>query len=54
MKSKTFIGKDEADIERKLKAWISSHPSVIVKKRYPVENSARTANSVAMRVDYLD
>jgi hypothetical protein len=66
MKSRIFNGRNEADLERKLTAWISAHPSAILKKRYPVgklpaETSRtraitdlRLPDLVSMRIDYVD
>ena len=36
MKTTTFTGKDERDLESQIWRW-RSNPSIIVKKRHPVE-----------------
>jgi hypothetical protein len=66
VKSRIFSGRNAAEIERKLTAWISAHPSAILKKRYAVENlpadtsklraitDLRVPDLVSMRIDYVD
>jgi hypothetical protein len=37
MKTKTFNGKDERDLDQKIWAWRSANPKAVINKTYPVE-----------------
>jgi hypothetical protein len=66
MKSRTFDGKDDRDLEEQLWQWRSTNPNVVVKYKHPIErlplefrerkpgSKVSAANLVSMRVDYED
>jgi hypothetical protein len=37
MKSRTFDGKDDRDLEEQLWQWRSTNPNVVVKYKHPIE-----------------
>jgi hypothetical protein len=66
MKTKTFTGKDERDLNKQKWEWHSTYPNAVVKKIYPIETlspdltrpAGRFAKIgpaqalVSMRIDY--
>ena len=64
MKTHTFIGKDEFDLEQLLWNWRSTNPRVVVTTKHPVERLERrmqspkkyekllAADTVSMPIDY--
>jgi hypothetical protein len=66
MKSKTFMGKNETDLEKQLWDWRQSNPKAIVTSKHPIERLSpeakpvdkyaklQGADSVSMRIDYND
>jgi hypothetical protein len=66
MKSMTFRGKDETDIERQLWDWRSANPKAVVTTKHPIEHlipemkpvsrfaKLQAVDLVSMRIDYND
>jgi hypothetical protein len=66
MNSKTFTGKDVADVRQQVWNWRKEHPHFFVIKQHPVEGlvpeldlirrgqKPELKNVVSMRVDYQD
>jgi hypothetical protein len=68
MNSKTFTGKDVADVRQQVWAWRKEHPHFFVIKQHPIEGIVpdldyvpvrrgqkfEPKNAVSIRVDYQD
>lgn len=66
MHSKTFTGKDTADVRQQVWAWRKEHPRFFVIKQHPIEGIApdldhvrrgqkfEVKTAVSIRVDYQD
>ena len=68
MKSETFKGKDQFDLNKQIWDWKTGHPKAVIKKTHSVEKSRVDAtpvkrtgvkkipapNLVSVRVDYED
>jgi hypothetical protein len=64
MDSKTFTGKDVADVRQQVWAWRKEHPQFFVIRQHPIEGTVpdldlvkrgqklELKNAVSMRVDY--
>jgi hypothetical protein len=66
MKTITFRGKDEVDIERQLWDWRMANPKAVISTKHPIERlplgmssptmgaKRQALDTVLMRIDYTD
>ena len=64
MHSKTFTGKDIADVRQQVWSWRKEHPRFFVIKQHPIEGIVpdldpvkrkfEIKNAISIRVDYQD